>query len=134
MKSPSSTRPNLRDQQRVEASLAVTVEQASGNVIDCQTTNLSRAGMMIACTGEIVNQLAPGKRSPAAGEGIPVSTRFSLPVIAAQSVAVKARCQIVNIRRIARDTFHVGIQFCDFEGNGYQYVDQYVSRQLNPSA
>lgn len=133
MKSPSSTRPNLRDQQRVDALLSVTVQKISGDVIECQTANISRAGMMIACSGDIVNTLAPGKRSPAAGEGIPVTTRFSLPIIAEKPVSVTARCQIVHIRRIARDTFHVGFQFCAFEGSGYQYVDQYVSHQLNPA-
>ncbi len=133
MKSPSSARPNLRNQQRVDALLAITVQHDNGDSVECQTTNLSRAGMMITCSGDIVNRLAPGKRSPAAGEGIPVTTRFCLPVIASQTVAVSAQCQIVNIRRIARDTFHVGVQFCDFDGNGRQYVDQYVSRQLNPA-
>lgn len=133
MKPPSSTRPNLRDQQRVDAALEVTVEQSSGAVITCQTANMSRAGMMMACNSEVVNALAPGRRSPAAGEGIPVTARFNLPVIAAQTIAITAHCQIVHIRRVARDTFHVGIHFCDFDGNGYQYVDQYVSRQLNPS-
>lgn len=127
---PVSSKPNLRDQQRVEASLDVIVNRPEGPDIACRCTNLSRAGMMVACDSATVKDLVPGLRSPAPGELIEVGARFSLPVVASQNVSVNAEGLVVHLRRVARDTFHVGIQFSRFEGNGHDYVSQYVSRQL----
>lgn len=131
---PVSSKPNLRDQQRVEASLEVMVSRPDAPPITCQCTNLSRAGMMVACDSATVKDLVPGLRSPAPGEFIEVATRFALPVVAAQNVSVNAEGLIVHLRRVSRDTFHVGIRFSRFEGSGHDYVSQYVARQLSRSS
>lgn len=130
---PVSSKPNLRDQQRVEAALEVTVSRPDGPDITCQCTNLSRAGMMVACDSATVKDLVPGLRSPAPGEFIEVATDFSLPVVASQNVDVYAEGLVVHLRRVSRDTFHVGIRFSRFADNGHDYVNQYVSRQLGRS-
>ena len=46
------------------------------------------------------------------------------------AVAVVAEGNIVHMRRVARDEFHLGIRFCEFEGNGFDYVDRYVAKLL----
>ncbi|WP_242634321.1 PilZ domain-containing protein [Marinobacter salicampi] len=129
MKSVSS-KPNLRDQQRVDASLEIAVSRPDGTTVKCQCTNISRAGMMVACDSKLVGDLVPGLRSPAPGEWVEVITRFSVPVVAAQNVQVAAEGLVVHLRRVSKDTFHIGIRFSRFEGNGHDYVSQFVSRQL----
>ncbi len=128
---PVATKSNLRDQQRVETSLDVVAILSEQVTVNCKATNVSRAGMMISCDEKTLNRLVPNQTSPAPGQWIEISTQFSLPVVASQNVTVSADCHIVYLRRVSRDEFHVGIQFCRFEGNGHQYVDQYVSRQLS---
>ncbi|MBN7771178.1 PilZ domain-containing protein [Marinobacter daepoensis] len=128
---PLAAKPNLRNQQRVDVSTDITIEKTDGCSLTCQVSNLSRSGIMISCSQEMVRQLVPGLKTPAPGNWIGVTTRFSVPVIASQPVTVLADGNIVHMRRIARDEFQIGIQFCEFEGNGFDYVDRYVARLLS---
>lgn len=128
---PIPAKPNLREQQRVDVALDVRVKQPSGEELNCKVANLSRAGIMISCDNDTVRKLIPGRTSPAPGHWIQVSTQFSVPVIAAQTVSVKAEGHIVHLRRVSRNEFHLGVHFTDFEDNGFDYLDQYVSRLLS---
>ncbi|MDX1756745.1 MAG: PilZ domain-containing protein [Marinobacter sp.] len=129
----SSSKPNLRNQQRVDVELEVTVSNPAGEELRCEAANLSRTGVMLRCNLETVRQLIPGQTAPAPGQWIQVSTRFAVPVVAAQTVSVCADGHIVHLRRVSRDEFHLGVQFSEFRDNGYDYLDQYVSRLLATS-
>lgn len=128
---PLAAKPNLRNQQRVDVSTDITIEKPDGCCLTCQVSNLSRSGVMLSCDQDTVKQLVPGLKTPAPGHWIEVKTRFSVPVIANQPVTVLADGNIVHMRRIARDEFQIGIQFCEFEGNGFDYVDRYVAKLLS---
>lgn len=127
---PVSSKTNLRKQQRADVSIEVAIKKSDGDVLNCRTANLSRAGMMLLCDQETAKKLVPSQTTPAPGACIPVAARFAVPVVAAQTVAVAAAGHIVHLRRVARDQFQLGVQFTDFENNGYDYVDQFVSRVL----
>jgi len=129
----TAAKPNLRNQQRVDVSTDITIEKPDGECLTCSVANLSRSGVMISCTEETVKQLIPDRKVPAPGHWIPVKTRFAVPVLPTQPVSVIAEGSIVNMRRIARDEFHLGIQFAEFEGNGFDYLDRYVSKLLADS-
>ncbi|ENO13346.2 PilZ domain-containing protein [Marinobacter nanhaiticus D15-8W] len=124
-------KPNLRQQQRVPTNLEVTVTHPDGTCITCKTANLSRAGMMVECDSARVQELVPDRLAVAPKDPIQLSIKFSVPVVSVQSVNVEAQCDVVHIRRISRQVFHLGLQFRFFEGNGHDYVDQYVSRLLS---
>lgn len=128
---PASSRPNLRNQQRVDVALDVQVKSPAGEDLRCKAANLSRAGVMISCDLDVVRKLLPNQTTPAPGQWVLVSTRFAVPVIASQTVSVQADGHVVHLRRISRDEFHIGVHFTEFEGNGYDYLDQYVSRLLS---
>lgn len=125
-----TVRPNLRNQQRVEVTIDVTVDCGKGSCMHCRASNLSRAGLMLSCDQQTVRQLIPNMLPPAPGNWIEVKTHFPVPVLPAQPVTVFAEGNIVHLRRISRDEFQVGIQFSEFEGNGFDYVDKYVARLL----
>lgn len=130
---PVAFKPNLRNQQRVDVSADVTIERKDGSCLTCKIANLSRTGIMISCNQALVKELVPSQRAPIPGSVIPVTAKFSVPVVPTQPVSVIAEGSIVHMRRIARDEFHIGIQFAEFEGNGYDYVDRYVSKLLSGS-
>ena len=130
---PVAVKLNLRNQQRVDVATEITIEKPDGCCLTCSVANLSRSGVMVSCNQEVVKQLVPGQKAPAPGNWIAVKTRFSVPVVATQPVSIIADGNIVHMRRIARDEFHVGIQFAEFEGNGFDYVDRYVSKLLADS-
>ncbi len=130
---PAAIKPNLRNQQRVDVSTEITVEKPDGCCLKCTVANLSRTGVMISCSQEAVQALIPAQQSPAPGNWVSVKTRFSVPVVAKQPVSISAGGHIVHMRRIARNEFHLGIQFSEFEDNGFEYVDQYVAKLLADS-
>ena len=127
---PRSSEPNLRDQQRVDVALGVTLNRPGQPAIECEMCNLSRSGMMIRCTREVTEALIPGKRPPAPGNWEEVNARFEMPVLPQQTVNLSVKGHIAHLRRIARNEFHLGIRFVDFDGHGFDYVDQYVHRLL----
>lgn len=130
IKTPSN-RPCLRHQQRVSLAMDITLEQPDGPCVTCQASNISRSGLTVCCDQEAVRQLIPGMRPPAPGNWTETKARFSLPVLPTeQPVAVCTDAHIVHMRRVSRNKFELGIQFCEFEGNGFDYVDKYVARLL----
>lgn len=128
---PVTTKPNLREQQRVSVSMEATVDMQDGSSVTCRVANLSRAGLMLTCDLETVKTLIPSLRPPAPGRWIAIKIRFTVPVLPMQPVSVTADGHIVHMRRISRDEFHLGIQFAAFENNGYEHVDRYVSHLLS---
>ncbi|MDN6320798.1 MAG: PilZ domain-containing protein [Marinobacter sp.] len=130
---PATAKPNLRNQQRVDVVSDIVIEKPDGCLLTCKIANLSRTGVMLCCDQETVGQLIPRLKVPAPGNLIIVKTRFSVPVIAAQAVSIVASGSIVHLRRMARDQFQLGIQFADFEDNGFEYVDTYVRKLLADS-
>ncbi len=127
---PRAAEPNLRDQQRADVSLKAFLNRPGQPEVECEIRNLSRSGMMICCTKDETKGLVPSGRSPAPGDWIKCNARFEVPVVAQQTVVLSASCHIAHLRRVARDEFHLGIRFVDFEGRGFDYVDQYVHRLL----
>ncbi|AOY90111.1 pilus assembly protein PilZ [Marinobacter salinus] len=127
---PVAIKSNLRNQQRVDVSTNITIEKPDGCCLTCSVSNISRTGVMVSCNQEAVKTLIPDLKAPAPGNWISVKTSFSVPVVATQPVSIIADGNIVHMRRIARDEFQLGIQFAEFEGNGFDYVDRYVGKLL----
>ncbi|OEY65217.1 PilZ domain-containing protein [Marinobacter sp. X15-166B] len=129
---PVIAKPNLRSQQRVDSRVDVTLITADGASVQCATANLSRSGIMVHCDLPAYQTLLPQQISPAPGNWVPVATKLFIPVVASQIVCIEAEGHMVNLRRIARNDFYIGIQFKQFKGNGFDYLSQYVRRLLVP--
>lgn len=129
----ATAKPNLRNQQRVDIETDIVLQKPDGDQLTCKIANLSRTGVMVCCDQETAGQLVPRLKAPAPGNWITVKARLSVPVITAQPVCVVVNGSIVHLRRMARDEFQLGIQFADFEGNGFDYVDSYVRKLLSES-
>ena len=126
----ATMKPNLRNQQRADVVRDIIIEKPDGCQLTCKTSNLSRTGVMVSCNQEIAGQLMSHLKTPAPGSRIAIKARFSVPVVATQPVSILANGSIIYLRRVARDEFQLGIQFSDFEGNGFDYVDNYVRKLL----
>jgi hypothetical protein len=124
-------KPNLRNQQRVDVATEVTVEKPDGSSLVCSVSNISRTGLMILCGRDEVRALIPGRQTPAPGTWIEVKASFSVTVVASQPVSVTAHGHIVHMRRISRNQYQIGIQFAEFDDNGFAQVDQYVRKLLS---
>lgn len=130
--SKPASRPNLRHYQRISTKFPAKIaSEAAGAALDCELTNLSRAGVMALCTPEMIKTLLPNGSSGGPRQAVRVTLGFDLPVINVQKVQVEAHCDVVYLRRISRNTFHLGMSFVDFEDRGQDYIDQFIDRQLN---
>ena len=130
IKTPT-VKPSLRNQQRVAVVTEITLECSDGQCVTCTASNLSRTGMTVCCDQQAVKQLIPNLHPPAPGNWIDVKARFSVPALPDESVTVHTDSHIVHMRRLSRNEFQIGIQFCEFQGNGYDYLDKYVARLLS---
>jgi len=127
-------KPNLRNQQRVDVATEVRIEKPDGSSLVCSVSNISRTGLMISCGQEEVQVLIPAQQTPAPGAWIEVKALFSVPVVASQPVSIVVDGHIVHMRRLSRNEFQVGVQFAEFDGNGFEYVNNYVSKLLAETA
>lgn len=108
----------------------VRIEKPDGSSLICSVSNISRTGLMLSCGQEEVRALLPGQHPPAPGTWLDVKASFDVPVVARQPVSVVAMAHIVHMRRMSRNEFQVGVQFSEFDGDGFEHVDQYVSKLL----
>jgi len=130
---PLDAKPNLRNQQRVDVSSAISLKKADGCEFQCEIANISRTGVMIQCDAQTAKALIPNMLPPAPKNPVQLTARFPVPVLPAQPVTIVAESNIVHIRRIARDQFHIGLQFNSIEGNGFVYIDQYIGKLFDAS-
>lgn len=131
-----ASRPNLRHYHRISTKFPARIEPETGPAtadapLECQLTNLSRAGVMALCTPEMIKTLLPNGPSVGPRQAVRVKVQFELPVLNVQKVLVEARCDVIYLRRISRDTFHLGMSFVEFEDRGQDYIDQFIDRKLH---
>jgi len=76
----------------------------------------------------------PNQESVAPQLAIPARAQFEIPVGDNGSAWIDCQCNVVTVRRVARDCFHVGMSFTSFEEDGGALVDRYISEQLATDA
>ena len=123
-------RPNLRHHHRITVDLELQLEVNDETLPSCRISNLSRSGIMVPCSREILKRIAPNQESVAPRRAIPVRARFEVPVGASASAWIDCQCDLVTVRRVARDCFHTGMTFRSFEDDGEALIDTYISEQL----
>ena len=127
-------RPNLRHYHRIPVNLEASLERGGEALPPCTINNLSRAGLQIECTPETLDLLVPNGEPVAPQMAIPVQVAFTVPVGESDTAVIQARCDVVTVRRIARDCFHVGMSFAEFEEDAVPMLDHYINQQLSAGA
>ena len=130
----STNRPNLRYHHRIPVDLELRLEINGEALPPCRVKNLSRSGIMVPCSQDILDQITPNQKSVAPHLGIPVHARFEIPVGDNASAWIDCRCNVVTVRRVARDYFRMGMSFASFEDDGEALVDHYINEQLATGA
>ena len=130
----STSRPNLRYHHRIPVDLELRLEINGETLPPCRISNLSRSGIMVHCSQDILDQIAPNQESVAPHQAIPVRAHFEVPVGGNGSAWVDCQCDVVTVRRVARDCFQVGMSFTGFDNDGEALVDRYITEQLATGA
>ncbi|WP_077530621.1 PilZ domain-containing protein [Vreelandella utahensis] len=127
-------RPNLRHYHRIPVNLEAFLERGGETLPNCTVNDLSRAGLQIECAPDTLEQLVPNGEPVAPHMAIPVQVVFTIPLGKSDSTCIRARCDVVAVRRIARDCFHVGMSFAEFEEDALPMLDHYINEQLSAGA
>lgn len=124
------SRPNLRHHQRIATKLDVELELDNGEWVSTTLSNLSRAGFMVECSPALMTRILPNHSPIAPRQAVRMKAKFDLPILPVQSVRITADCDVIYARRLSRQVFQIGMQFVDLEGNGQDYVNQFVDKHL----
>mgnify|MGYP006442021499 CR=1 FL=1 len=130
----TSSRPNLRYHHRIAVDLELRLEANGDTLPACRICDLSRTGIMVPCSRAMLDRIAPNQATVSPHQAIPVSAQLQIPVKDNGSAWVGCVCDVITVRRIARDTFHVGMTFRSFEEDGEALVDAYINDQIAAGA
>lgn len=125
-----SERPSLRHHHRIPVRLTASLERNGESLPDTTINTLSRCGLQVACSAEILEQLIPNGRPVAPHMAIPVHVTFRLPIHDTGSSCIRAQCGVVMVRRTARNCFHVGMSFTALADDAQSLLEHYIHEQL----
>jgi hypothetical protein len=104
--------------------------------------NISKAGLMIECNRQTIEDLIPRESTPSPKTPVRLEILFTLkqqtsirqqePLEQGQKTQTDlfAICNIIHVRRISRDVYHIGVEFLVFPNDDYAVVAQYVESRL----
>ncbi|MDX1588497.1 MAG: PilZ domain-containing protein [Oleiphilaceae bacterium] len=117
--------PNLRHYHRVPVALEALLETRCGDAVMCRVCNLSRAGFMVECSPEMLQQLLPNREPVAPHQPVPVYSSLALP-----DGDLNVDCHVIYVRRVSSQCFNLGAEFRDFQGDDAQRLENYVLQQM----
>jgi len=96
-----------RKHQRIDLQLGLEITTEAGIQLDARSENISLGGVKIICSQLVANTLMP-------------SGYQLLPD------QVKARCEVVNVRRQSQDVFGLNIQFISFDDSSEEMLERFI--------
>ncbi len=118
---------NLRHHFRVPADFIAHLRTGSGDQLEADIVNVSRAGLMISCNRATLELLMPNALSFAPLQPGCVTVDFSLPLDEEGLVALSMEMLMVYTRRLSRDVFTIGLQFKNPTPPQARVLDTYVN-------
>jgi len=132
-KSAPTSRPNLRHHHRIPADLELHLEIHGETLPPAASATFHDPASWCPAPGTSSTRLPP-TRNPSHRNWPSPRAQFEIPVGDNGSAWIDCQCNVVTVRRVARDCFHVGMSFTSFEEDGGALVDRYISEQLATDA
>ncbi|RMF18844.1 MAG: PilZ domain-containing protein [Gammaproteobacteria bacterium] len=123
---------NLRHHLRIEAAFPATLMTEDGQACECEIVNLSRTGIMVACDRATLETLMPSKQREslfAPLNPVTVDACFELTLSTTGRTQLNCGCHIIHTRRLARDVFHVGLEFVRLEPRDRLRIEQFIAER-----
>lgn len=110
-----------RHYPRISLVAPVWVELKDGERLSVELDNISSSGLQFVCDRQAESLITPnGQWDPAE---LPVS--IALPG-SKEGETFKARCAVVTSRRVAIDSFCIGLRFTEFVGDSYAILGRSI--------
>lgn len=111
--------------ERHSLQLKIDLVLSNGTILPIETSNISSTGLQFTCDSWVADEIEP--------RGIhnhPLD-RHSVKVVGELPIETNskfyARCKIVSARRLAQDTYLIGLGFLGFEGDGGKALNKLIS-------
>ncbi len=123
----TSTKRNLIYHTHVNVTDEISVQTGEG--LETRLEALARDGLTLSCNRQTLDQLLPNREVIAPKQPVNLLTCFQLYP---GTEAIESYCDVISVRRLARDTFHLDLRFHALEEESYQLIDSYVNAALHP--
>jgi hypothetical protein len=121
---------NLRYHNRVNTRLEAIMSTGNKTALIGTLANISKAGLMIECSRQVVEDLIPRDSTPSPKSPVRLEVAFDLWLNSDESKHLHSICNIIHVRRKSRETYQVGVEFLSFPQNDYATVVKYVDLRL----
>ena len=118
---PNPNERRLTERYAVEQEVDLVL--SNGSILPVSAINLSITGMQFVCDGWVANEIEP--------RGIhnhPLD-KIQLKVVADLNKNKKlyAQCRIISARRLAQDSYLIGMAFIEFENGSEPHLIEHIS-------
>ena len=100
---------------------------STGEVMKAMTENISRCGLQFISTKEMADTLTASQRQLGSADPVEVDVEFSLNLGSNGPVKMRAHGRIVNLRRVARDKYHIGLEYTNLDEQADRYLEQFFN-------
>lgn len=115
-----------REYPRVPTALPTEIGLGDGGVIFAQTVNISRAGLQLSSDRVTRDVVFPNGQPTSPSERLEVNLRVRLNFDKESPIWISVRCLGVMFRRKGEDEYHLGMQFVEFEDDGYRVLERFI--------
>jgi hypothetical protein len=95
-------------------------------VVSTRMEGLARNGLMLHCDSKTLDNLFPRTSSISPKQSQTLDISFGL----AEVGKIEAQCEVISVRRLAKDTFELDLRFSEVNDRAIHVVDHYVERKL----
>lgn len=125
-------RKEKRQYPRVKAKLPLKIITPSGEVLPATSLDMSLDGIQIECDHQTQQQLVLDNEKTKPGHPVELNVQLKIPATKHSKNTVEMRCRLVISRRLAQDTYHLGLNYLDFEDT--EQLESFLDNQLCMSA
>jgi len=119
---------------RVNANLVADVTCSGGIKLKLDVLDTSSTGLKLQCNWAERDMLTPRGQWTQNGRPIEADIRMDVPVSGNKCYEIKARCLMAFSRRVARDRFHVGMQYLDLDEKNFSNLSKFISTRLKEAS
>ncbi|MCK5092457.1 MAG: PilZ domain-containing protein [Gammaproteobacteria bacterium] len=129
---PNILRKEKRQYPRIRARLPLKIISPDGKVLPATSLDMSLEGIQIECNHLTQQQLILDHEKEKPGQPVELNVQLKIPATKHSKNKVEIRCRLVVSRRLAQDTYHLGLNYLDFEDT--EHLETFLDKQLYKSA
>lgn len=129
---PNILRKEKRQYPRIKARLPLEIISSSGDVLSAVSLDMSLDGLQVECDHKTHQQLMRASEKQNPGQPVEMDVQIQLPLSQHSMSRMEMRCRLVIIRRLAQNTYHLGLNYLKHEDTNK--LEEFLDNQLSKTA